>query len=105
MTFPAIIHKLIISGYRLHKSDIQYTIYLSAFIRRYKIRSGVIPVSEDNEIMTISQVAKYLQISEITTYRLVQEGKIPAFKVGRSWRIKREDINEFIEKQKIGERF
>jgi len=62
-------------------------------------------VSEDNEIMTISQVAKYLQISEITTYRLVQEGKIPAFKVGRSWRIKREDINEFIEKQKIGERF
>jgi len=65
----------------------------------------VIPVSEDNEIMTISQVAKYLQISEITTYRLVQEGKIPAFKVGRSWRIKREDINEFIEKQKIGERF
>ncbi len=62
-------------------------------------------MSEDNEIMTISQVAKYLQISEITTYRLVQEGKIPAFKVGRSWRIKREDINEFIEKQKIGERF
>ncbi len=62
-------------------------------------------MSEDNEIMTISQVAKYLQISEITTYRLVQEGKIPAFKVGRSWRIKREDLNEFIEKQKRGERF
>jgi excisionase family DNA binding protein len=65
----------------------------------------VIPVSEDNEIMTIGQVAKYLQISEITTYRLVQEGRIPAFKVGRSWRIKREDLNEFIEKQKRGERF
>jgi len=62
-------------------------------------------VSEDNEIMTIGQVAKYLQISEITTYRLVQEGRIPAFKVGRSWRIKREDLNEFIEKQKRGERF
>ncbi len=62
-------------------------------------------MSEDNEIMTIGQVAKYLQISEITTYRLVQEGRIPAFKVGRSWRIKREDLNEFIEKQKRGERF
>ncbi len=62
-------------------------------------------MSEDNEIMTIGQVAKYLQISEITTYRLVQDGKIPAFKVGRGWRIKREDLNEFIEKQKCGESF
>lgn len=60
---------------------------------------------EENEIMTISQVAKFLQISEVTTYRLVQEGKIPAFKVGRSWRVKREDLNEFIEIQKRGERF
>lgn len=62
------------------------------------------PVSEVNEIMTITQVAKYLQISEITTYRLVQEGRIPAFKVGRGWRVKREDLKEFIEKQKRGER-
>ncbi|MTI83806.1 MAG: helix-turn-helix domain-containing protein [Firmicutes bacterium] len=62
-------------------------------------------MSEDNEIMTIGQVAKYLQISEITTYRLVQDGKIPAFKVGRGWRIKREDLNQFIEKQKCGESF
>lgn len=62
------------------------------------------PVSDDNEIMTITQVAKYLQISEITTYRLVQEGRIPAFKVGRGWRVKREDLKEFIEKQKRGER-
>lgn len=66
---------------------------------------GVTCMADENEIMTISQVAKYLQISEVTTYRLVQEGKIPAFKVGRSWRVKREDLNEFIEMQKRGERF
>lgn len=62
-------------------------------------------MTEENEIMTISQVAKYLQISEVTTYRLVQEGKIQAFKVGRGWRVKREDLQGFIEKQKRGERF
>lgn len=62
-------------------------------------------MAEEKEIMTISQVAKYLQISEVTTYRLVQDGKIPAFKVGRGWRVKKEDLNEFIEKQKRGERF
>ncbi|MTI80873.1 MAG: helix-turn-helix domain-containing protein [Firmicutes bacterium] len=59
---------------------------------------------DNKEILTISQVAKYLQISEVTTYRLVQEAKLPAFKIGRSWRIKREDILAFIEKQKSGER-
>ncbi|HBV89289.1 helix-turn-helix domain-containing protein [Desulfosporosinus sp.] len=62
-------------------------------------------MAEDKEIMTLRQVAEYLQISEVTTYRLVQDGKIPAFKVGRSWRVKKEDLNEFIEKQKRGERF
>lgn len=64
---------------------------------------GVAPM--DQEIMTISQVAKYLQISDMTTYKLVQEGKIPAFKVGRHWRVKKVDLSEFIEKQKKGERF
>ncbi|WP_461202781.1 helix-turn-helix domain-containing protein [Anoxybacillus sp. TBDG-1] len=56
------------------------------------------------EIMTISQVAEYLQISEMTTYKLVQEGKIPAFKIGRHWRVKKDDLHEFIEKLKKGER-
>lgn len=54
--------------------------------------------------MTITQVAEYLQISEVTTYKLVSEGKINAFKIGRHWRIKKDDLNEFIEKLKKGER-
>lgn len=62
-------------------------------------------MEHENEIMTISQVAKYLQISEVTTYKLVNEGKIKAFKIGRHWRVKKEDLAEFIEKQKRGERF
>lgn len=56
------------------------------------------------EIMTVSQVAEFLQLSEMTTYKLVQEGKIPAFKIGRHWRIKRDDLDELIERLKKGER-
>ncbi|WP_117161486.1 helix-turn-helix domain-containing protein [Paraliobacillus sp. X-1268] len=54
--------------------------------------------------MTIAQVAEYLQLSEMTTYKLVQEGKLPGFKIGRHWRIKRDDLDDFIEKLKKGER-
>lgn len=56
------------------------------------------------DIMTIAQVAKYLQISEITTYKLVNEGKIPGFKIGRHWRVKKDDLAEVIERLKRGER-
>lgn len=56
------------------------------------------------EIMTIAQVASYLQISEITTYKWVNEGKIPAFKIGRHWRVKKEDLADVIERLKRGER-
>ncbi|WP_186580989.1 helix-turn-helix domain-containing protein [Aquibacillus kalidii] len=58
----------------------------------------------EKEIMTISQVAEYLQLSEMTTYKLVQEGKIPGFKIGRHWRIKRDDLHELIERLKNSER-
>ena len=56
------------------------------------------------EIMTVSQVAEYFQISEMTTYKLVQEGSIPGFKLGRNWRVKRDDLDDFIKKLQQGER-
>ncbi|MGM0845696.1 MAG: helix-turn-helix domain-containing protein [Bacillota bacterium] len=61
-------------------------------------------MTQEKEIMTVAQVAEYLQLSEMTTYKLVQEGKIPGFKIGRHWRVKREDLAEFIEQLKKGER-
>ena len=53
--------------------------------------------SFEHEILTVNQVAEYLQLSEMTTYKLVQEGRIPAFKIGRHWRIKRTDLNNLID--------
>ena len=58
----------------------------------------------DKEILTVSQVAEYLQLSEMTTYKLVNEGKIPGFKIGRHWRVKKSDLHSFIERLKTGER-
>ena len=60
--------------------------------------------NKDDEIITVSEVAEYLKISEVTTYKLVQEGKLPAFKIGRHWRLKKSDLAEYIEKLKRGER-
>lgn len=51
------------------------------------------------EILTLRQVAEYLKVTERTLYRLVQEGQLPAFKVGNSWRFRRDDLDRWITKQ------
>ena len=40
-------------------------------------------------IMTIDEVAEYLDLHPLTVRRLARDGEIPAFKVGRQWRVKR----------------
>lgn len=54
---------------------------------------------KSQEIMTIADVAKYLKISTKTMYRLAEQDKIPAFKVGGSWRFTKQKIDEWIKKQ------
>jgi len=49
--------------------------------------------------MTIGEVAHYLKVTERTIYRLAAAKKIPAFKVGGSWRFSRADIDTWIKSQ------
>ena len=53
-----------------------------------------------DEILTLKEVAEYLKLADKTAYRLAAEGKLPGFKVGGSWRFKREDVLLWIEEQK-----
>jgi len=58
----------------------------------------------DYRWMTVKDVAEYLQLSTDQIYRLAQQGKIPAFRVGALWRFKREKIDEWVEKQGVGQK-
>jgi len=50
--------------------------------------------------MTVREVADYLNVDEKTVYRLSKNGRLPGFKVAGAWRFKKEDIEEWIERQK-----
>ena len=52
-----------------------------------------------SDIMTITEVAEYLKVAERTLYRLAAAKKIPAFKVGGTWRFPRADIDQWIKRQ------
>jgi excisionase family DNA binding protein len=47
-------------------------------------------------LLTTEQVAEYLRIDKFTVYRLVTQGKIPAFKVGNQWRFKRSMVEAWL---------
>jgi len=47
-----------------------------------------------DEILTLKEVADYLKLAEKTAYRLAAEGKLPGFKVGGSWRFRKDEIEK-----------
>lgn len=59
------------------------------------------PFHDLSEIMTIEQVARYLSLHELTVRRLARDGEIPAFKVGRQWRVKRDLLDRWIEREAL----
>jgi len=54
-----------------------------------------------NEIMTAPEVAQYLRLDKATIYRLAQAGEIPAVKVGRTWRFKKELIDKWLQDESM----
>jgi len=61
------------------------------------------PTSNDEgEILTLKQVAEFLKVTERTIYRLAAAKKIPAFKVGGTWRFSKAEINQWIQRQSEG---
>ena len=51
------------------------------------------------EYLTAKQVAEYLQVKPLTIYQWAREEKIPAIKIGRIWRFKKDVIDAFLEEQ------
>ena len=49
-------------------------------------------------IVTAKELGQFLKLSESTIYKLATEGKIPAFKIGDSWRFDMEEILRLIRK-------
>jgi len=48
------------------------------------------------KFMTVSEVADLMRVSSMTVYRLIKAGDLRAVQVGKSYRIREEDINSFL---------
>lgn len=57
-----------------------------------------------DEILTLAEVAQMLKVADKTVYTMAQRGEVPAFKVRGQWRFKRDDLDQWIEQQKLSQR-
>ena len=50
----------------------------------------------DARVLTVHDVADYLRLSEAKVYRMAREGRVPAFRLGKSWRFRKDLIDEWM---------
>jgi len=50
--------------------------------------------------LTTEEVLGYLKVNPRTIYRLIRTGELPAVRIGRLWRFKRTDVDDWLERQR-----
>lgn len=54
------------------------------------------PSESRSRFVTVAEVAARLRVSNMTVYRLVQAGELPAVRIGRSYRIREDDVDRYL---------
>jgi len=59
-------------------------------------------VNQDN-VLTIEELAVYLKISKSSLYKLAQAGKLPGQKIGKHWRFRKVAVDRWLEENEQGD--
>jgi excisionase family DNA binding protein len=57
----------------------------------------------DEQLMSIREVAEFLQLNQTTVYAWAQQGILPGYKLGRTWRFRPSDIEAWLEERRNAE--
>jgi len=49
-----------------------------------------------SQFLTVAEVARVLRISNMTVYRLISSGQLQAVRVGKSYRLREEDVDRYL---------
>lgn len=50
-----------------------------------------------HEWFTLAELGGWLKVSRTTAYRLIRDGRIPVYRIGRTTRIRRRDVERWLE--------
>lgn len=49
--------------------------------------------------LTVAEVAQLMRVSTMTVYRLIKAGDLPAVRVGKSYRLREDDVDRYLSRQ------
>jgi excisionase family DNA binding protein len=58
----------------------------------------------NDQFLTVAEVAYMMRLSRATVYRLLQSGKLPAVRFGRSYRVSERAMNKFVAEAALEDR-
>jgi excisionase family DNA binding protein len=53
----------------------------------------------NSRFLTVTEVAATLRVSNMTVYRLINTGSLAAVRIGKSFRIREDDLNRYLAQQ------
>jgi excisionase family DNA binding protein len=74
---------------------------LSLARRGRSMAADVTPLS-DVRFLTVAEVATIMRVSKMTVYRLVHSGELEAIRVGRSFRVPEQAVNQYLRDAFVG---
>lgn len=58
-------------------------------------------MNTEEQILTLQETARLLKVSQATLRRWIKSGQIPAFRIGRAFRVRLADIEKKFKKQTV----
>ena len=47
-------------------------------------------------LLTVAEVAELLRVSNMTVYRLLKAGELPSVRIGKSFRVREDDLDAYL---------
>jgi excisionase family DNA binding protein len=54
-----------------------------------------------DRLLTVGEVAATMRVSNMTVYRLIKSGQLPAIRVGKNYRIRESDMDRYLEQRQV----
>ena len=59
---------------------------------------------DEERLWTVAEVADHMRVSNMTVYRLIKGGQLPAIRVGKNYRIRGSDLADYLNASRTGRR-
>ena len=64
-------------------------------------RSGWVGRQAGDHLLTVAEVAATMRVSNMTVYRLIKNGDLPALRVGKNYRIRESDVDVYLSDRSV----